>query len=163
MTDADARRRRRSLVALVGFLAAAALAAAVGALLQGDDVGARYLALERPGWAPPAWLFAPVWSVLYVLIGIAGWLLWQAGARRALRPWTAQLVVNATWPGVFFGLEAFGPSLVVILVLDLLVLVTVLAAARAPRPAPLGAALLVPYLLWTAYATALNAAIWLLQ
>jgi tryptophan-rich sensory protein len=109
-------------------------ASTFGAVTQGDDVGERYLALELPAWAPPQDVFGIVWPVLYVLIAAAAWRVWRvahgaAPARTELSLWLAQLVVNAAWPGVFFGLEAFGPAVAVIVVLDLLVVATMVALA----------------------------------
>ena len=147
--------------ALAIFLAVAAAAGLVGNLLQGSDVGARYLALERPAWAPPQQAFGIVWPALYVLIGVAGWRLWTNPSEGrlvgiALGAWAAQLVLNALWPGMFFGLEAFVAAAALIVVLDLVVVLAVVSAARVDRWA---AALLVPYLVWLLYATALNIAI----
>jgi translocator protein len=161
--DQDAPPGRRVWLGLLVFLALAYAASAVGALSQGDDVAGRYLALDRPTWAPPSWLFGPVWTVLYALIGVAGWRVWRrAGsvraARGALGLWGAQLVVNAAWPGVFFGLGALGPGLAVILLLDALVIATIVLARRHDGAA---AWLLAPYLAWILYATALNAALWI--
>lgn len=147
------------------FVTAALTAGGIGAAAQGPEVGPRYLALDRPPWAPPPWLFGLVWPVLYVLIGVAGWRVWRAAgalgaAPGALGLWAAQLVVNAVWPAVFFGAEAFGAAVGVIGVLVALVVGTVLAARRHDR---LAAWLLVPYLAWLAFATALNLSIWLRQ
>lgn len=164
-TSPDTNVSRR-WAALVGFLLLAFAAGLIGNLLQGADVDVRYLALERPAWAPPAAAFGTVWPVLYVLIAVAGWRLWTAAdapgrARRAaLGAWGTQLVVNAIWPGVFFGLEAFGPAIAVIALLDLIVIATIGLAWRVDRVA---AVLLVPYLGWIGYATALNVAIWLMN
>lgn len=156
------RSRVHHPAVLFAFLLAAFAAGGIGAVGQGAEVGPRYLALDRPLWAPPPWLFGPVWSVLYAVIGIAGWRVWRSAgslgaARLALGLWSAQLLVNAAWPIVFFGREAFGGAVVVILVLDALAAATVLAAWRHDRVAGL---LLVPYLAWLGFATALNVAIW---
>jgi translocator protein len=162
MVDTHAPPRPRLWLGLLVFLAVSYAASAVGTLAQGDDVGARYLALDRPAWAPPSWLFGPVWTVLYAFIGVAGWRIWRAAgtvgaASAALGLWGTQLVVNAIWPGVFFGAGALGAGLAVILVLDVLVIATILAARRHDH---LAGWLLVPYLAWILYATALNAALW---
>jgi translocator protein len=156
---------RTSVLAAVVFLAITLFASSFGAITQGEDVGARYLALELPAWAPPQDAFGLVWPVLYVLIAAAAWRVWHVAhgavpARTELSLWLAQLVVNAAWPGVFFGLEAFGAAIVVIVVLDLLVVAAIVAFARRDRWAAL---LLVPYLLWILYATALNVAVWQLN
>jgi translocator protein len=161
----DTRTDGPGLLALAGFIALAFAAGAVGALLQGDGVSVRYLLLERPAWAPDSSVFGIVWPVLYLLIGIAGWLLWRShgdGVQRAaaLAGWGAQLVLNALWPWVFFGLEAFGPAIAIIVALDLVVAATVAMAWLVSRAA---AALLLPYLVWILYATALNIAIFALN
>jgi translocator protein len=152
----------RQIGVLAAFLVASYAAAAVGTATQGGDVGGTYLALDPPAWAPPPWLFGPVWTVLYALIGVAGWWVWRVGPgrphRAALSLWGAQLVVNAAWPGVFFGLGELGWALVVIVTLDVLVVATIVAFARLARFA---AALLLPYLVWILFATALNTALWL--
>ncbi len=144
------------------FLLVAFAAGGIGAVGQGAEVGPRYLALPRPSWAPPPWVFGPVWSLLYAAIGVAGWRVWRAAgsfgaARFTLGLWATQLLVNAAWPLVFFGREAFGAAVTVILLLDALVAATVLAAWRHDRVAGL---LLLPYLAWLGFATALNVAIW---
>jgi translocator protein len=164
-TSASPPSTRTSVLAAVVFLAITLFASTFGAVTQGEDVGERYLALELPAWAPPQDAFGLVWPVLYVLIAAAAWRVWRAAhgaapARTELSLWLAQLVVNAAWPGVFFGLEAFGPAVAVIVVLDLLVVATIVAFWRRDRWAAL---LLVPYLLWILYATALNVAVWQLN
>ena len=156
------RSRPHEAAVLAAFLLVAFAAGGIGAVGQGAEVGPRYLALQRPSWAPPPWLFGPVWSVLYAAIGVADWRVWRAArsfgaARFALVLWAAQLLVNAVWPAVFFGREAFGAAVAVILVLDALVAATVLAAWRHDRVAGL---LLMPYLAWLGFATALNVTIW---
>jgi translocator protein len=162
---ADPADRRARVVGLLAFLAIAFAAGGIGSLLQGSDVDTRYLAFERPAWAPPSWTFGVVWPILYAFNGVAAWRVWRAagGVRAAGVPlglWGAQLVVNTIWPWVFFGLEAFGPAVAVIVVLDLLVIATILAFRRVDR---LAAWLLVPYLVWILYATALNVALWQLN
>lgn len=151
--------RQAAMLAL--FVVVSALAGFVGNLGSGDAVGARYLELDRPAWAPPQEAFGIVWPVLYLLIGVAAWLVWrQAGslsaARRELTLWGTQLVVNAVWPAVFFGAELFWPAVAVIVVIDVLVAATLVAFWRRHRLAGL---LLAPYLAWLLYATALNVAI----
>ena len=133
----------------------------VGNLVQGDDVAGQYLSLNRPAWAPPQEAFGIVWPVLYLLIAIAAWLVWRrAGsvpaARRELSLWGTQLVVNAIWPGVFFGVSLYWAAVPVIAVLDVVVLLTLVAFWRRSH---LAALLLAPYLAWLLYATALNVAV----
>jgi translocator protein len=156
---------RSSVLALAGFLGVTLVASTFGAVTQGDDVGERYLALDLPAWAPPQDAFGIVWPVLYVLIAVAAWRVWRAAgslgaADVALSLWLAQLVVNAIWPGVFFGLSAFGYAIGVIVLLDVLVVATIVAFRRHDRWAPW---LLAPYLGWILHATALNVAVWQLN
>lgn len=158
--DASPTIKRQAMMLLV-FLVVAIAAGLLGNLLQGSDVSGRYLQLDRPAWAPPSWAFGVVWPVLYVLIGIAGWLVWRStgpeGWRGPLALWVLQLVVNAIWPGIFFGLEAYWPAVAVIVVLVVLVGATMTSFVR--HQVRLATWLLVPYLLWIVYATALNVAI----
>ncbi|MEV4754284.1 TspO/MBR family protein [Micromonospora sp. NPDC049559] len=150
------RRGRRSLRALLGFGAATFAAAAIGAFAV-RGTATEYDTLVRPSWAPPSWLFGPVWTVLYVSIAVAGWLAWQrAGWGPALWSYAAQLVLNAAWTPIFFGLGRYGLALVDIVALWLLVAATIVLFHRVSRPA---AGLLAPYLAWVSFATALNAAI----
>lgn len=143
-------------VVLPRFLFAVAAVAIVGGLAAGS-AGQTYRALELPPFAPPSWLFGPVWTVLYVMIAVAGWLVWrESGWNRALTLWSVQLVLNLAWTPLFFSAGWYGAALVDIVVLLVLVAMTVVAAARSSR---LAAALLVPYLAWVGFATALNAAI----
>jgi translocator protein len=106
------------------------------------------------------WVFGPVWTILYALMGIAAWRVWKdrgfSGATVPLSLFAAQLVVNAIWTPLFFGAGLLGWALVDILVLNLLLGATIVAFSRVDRPAGL---LLVPYILWVLFATALNAAI----
>ncbi|WP_314245913.1 TspO/MBR family protein [Streptomyces kutzneri] len=129
--------------------------------LASADAGAVYRSLERPSWAPPAWVFGPVWTVLYATIAIAAWLVWHCPdrprVRRALTWWAAQLLLNLLWTPLFFGARQYGLALADIVLLLAATGVTAGLFRPLHRTA---AALLLPYLLWVAYATALNAAIW---
>jgi tryptophan-rich sensory protein len=146
----------RAWLALVPFAAAVAVVAVVGGLAAGGS-SATYRALDLPSFAPPSWLFGPVWTVLYVLIAVAGWLAWRAGAGRgAMIAWAAQLLLNLAWTPLFFAADRYGWALVDIVALLVAIGVTTAAFARASRPA---AWLMAPYLLWVGFATALNGAI----
>lgn len=116
-----------------------------------------YRSLAKPAFNPPDWLFAPVWSILYVIIGVVGARTWLAFRRTmAMRLWFAQLVFNFAWSPAFFGLK--DPASAMIVILGLLICVTGFVAVswRQDRTAAL---LFLPYLAWVAFATALNAAI----
>jgi translocator protein len=121
-----------------------------------------YASLEKPSWNPPGWVFGPVWTILYVMIAIAGWLAWR-GRDRSRLPitlWGGQLLLNALWSWLFFGLERPGAAFVDIVILWLLIAAFIVAAWRSSRAASL---LFVPYALWVGFAAALNFAIWRLN
>jgi translocator protein len=119
-----------------------------------------YRELERPAWSPPSWLFGPVWTALYTLMGVAAWLVWLQRHRRAvgaaLGVFLLQLVPNALWSYLFFGLQRMDLALADIGLLWVLIAVTVALFWRVRRAAAL---LLLPYLAWVTFATALNAAL----
>jgi translocator protein len=153
--EADATRKAQ-VKALLAWLAMSFAAAGVGAIAS-QDAGTFYAQLARPAWAPPGWLFAPVWTVLYALMGIAAWLVWQERAYPALVLFVLQLALNALWTWLFFAWRLGAAAFVEILLLWLLIVVTMVAFWRARRLAGL---LLLPYLLWVTYAAALTYAVW---
>jgi len=138
-------------------------AAAVGGLASAS-AGEFYRDLVRPSWAPPGWLFGPVWSVLYALMGVAAWLVWRArgfgGARNALLVFVVQLAANALWTWLFFVWRQGGLAFAGILLLLALILATIVLFWRVNR---LAAVLLFPYLLWVSFASALTLSIWRLN
>ncbi len=151
---------RSQAIGLVGWLLVSFAAAAVGGIASAS-AGDFYRQLDRPVWAPPAELFAPVWSVLYVLQGVSAWLVWRerrAGGRRvALAVFLAQLAVNALWSWLFFAWFQGGLAFGEVLLLFAMVVAT---AGLFWRVRPLAATLLLPYLLWVGFATALTYSIW---
>ncbi|MBV2362966.1 TspO/MBR family protein [Streptomonospora nanhaiensis] len=166
MTASLTRRppsRGRALAGLAVFLLAVAAAALVG-VLSAAGTAQEYAALRRPAWAPPSWVFGPVWTVLYVLIALAGWDVWRRrglrGAPLALGLFAAQLVLNAAWTPLFFAADRRGAAFAVIAALLVVLTATVAAFYRRSRIAAL---LLVPYWAWTAFAAALNLAVWRLN
>jgi benzodiazapine receptor len=151
---------------VLGFLGWALLtftAAAVGAIASAN-AGEFYAELARPSWAPPAWLFGPVWSVLYALMAIAAWLVWRArgfaGARAALVLFVVQLAANALWSWLFFAWQRGALAFAEVLVLCCLILATIVAFRRVSTVAAL---LLYPYLAWSAFASVLTFVIWRLN
>lgn len=127
----------------------------------GNMPGPWYATLEKPFFQPPSWLFAPVWTVLYVLIAVAGARTWLAApASGRMQIWFAQMALNFLWSPAFFGQQSPGLGLFVILPLLALIIIFI-AASR--RPDPPAAWLFAPYALWTAFATLLNAAILLMN
>ena len=154
---------RSQALGLVGWLAASLLAGALGAIAS-VDAGAFYGRLTQPVWAPPAWLFGPVWSLLYVLMGLAAWLVWRrhgfAGAASALTLFAIQLLANALWTWLFFAWQQGAAAFVEILVLCLLIAATTVSFWRLHR---LSALLLLPYLAWVSFAAALTWSMWRLN
>jgi translocator protein len=138
------------------FFAVVAAAALLGAQFQ---PGAWYAGLAKPAWTPPSWVFGPVWTILYIAIAAAGWLVWHRARRMttALWFWSAQIVLNAAWSWLFFGLQRPGLALADIGLLLAAIAGFILAARR---ESPAAAGLFMPYLLWVGYASALNLAIW---
>ncbi len=141
---------------LLPFLAAVVAVAGIGGLAASGSRGT-YRALDLPPYAPPSWLFGPTWSVLYLLIGVAGWLLWRAGGwDRVMSLWVVQLLLNLAWTPLFFAADLYTVALVEIVALAAAVALLVVWSWRRSRTA---AWLLVPYLAWVCFATALNVGI----
>ncbi len=145
---------------LLAWLLVTFAAASVG-IVTSARAASFYKQLSQPAWAPPAWLFGPMWSVLYILMAVAAWLVWRdhgfGGAGIALGLFVVQLVANALWSWLFFVLRRGALSTVEIVVLWLLILATILAFWPLHR---LAALLLVPYLAWVSVASALTLSLW---
>lgn len=147
-------------LALLLWIGLCAAAGAIGAIAS---VNARefYATLDQPAWAPPAGVFGPVWSFLYVSMGVAAWLVWRergwSRARGALGLFVLQLAVNALWSWLFFAWHRGALAMADIVILSGLIVATLVAFARIR---PLAAWLLVPYLAWVSFATALSYSVW---
>ena len=150
----------KQLFGLLGWLAVTFAAAALGGFASAT-AGDFYQQLARPAWAPPSWLFAPAWTLLYILMGVAAWLVWrERGVRRvrtALLLFLVQLAVNAAWTWLFFVWRLGALALADVLLLWALILCTVVAFWRVR---PVAGALLLPYLAWVTFAAALTYAVW---
>ncbi len=134
------------------FLGLVSLASLTGAIFRPGDW---YKQLDKPGWTPPGWLFPVAWTVLYVLMAYAAWRVWdRAGLSLALGVWMVQLVFNAGWLAVFFGMRRPALALAELAALWLLIAVMIVAFARID---PIAALLLAPYIAWVSFAGALNA------
>jgi tryptophan-rich sensory protein len=155
---------RREWLGLAVFLALSFSAAALGGLAMRGGPGAWYEALAKPTWTPPGWLFGPVWTLLYTLMAVAAWLVWReaglSGARWALGLFALQLVLNAAWTPLFFGLHRPGWAFAEICAL--FIAITATTAAFFAR-SPAAGTLMLPYLGWVGFAAALNFAIWRLN
>jgi benzodiazapine receptor len=153
----------RQSIGLVGWLLLTFAAAVIGALASGN-AGFFYGQLTRPSWAPPGWLFGPVWTTLYVLMGISAWLVWRARgfvrARGALILFVVQLGANALWSWLFFVWHQGGLAFAEVLLLWGLIVATLVSFRGIST---IAAALLVPYLAWVTFASALTFAVWRLN
>ena len=161
--------RGRSAAVAVGLVLLCNAAGIAGALVTETGQGSWYQGLDKPWFNPPGWVFGPVWTTLYTLMGLAAWRVWRQGAtgaapaaavRRALVAFGVQLVLNAAWTPVFFGAELLGAALTVIVVMLAAIGWTIRRFGALDRAA---AWMLTPYLAWVAFATVLNAALWRLN
>ena len=146
----------RSTLRLLGWIGISFVPAAVGAPFTASEW---YRRLSKPRWAPPAAVFGPVWTLLYVLMGIAAWRVSAEGeqGRGALRLFGLQLLLNGAWTPIFFGLRQPGVAFAEIVATWAAIVATLIAFARTR---PVAGLLLVPYLAWVTFATALNWSIW---
>jgi len=153
----------KPFIGLIVWIILTAIAATIGAMAS-IDAASFYAGLTRPTWAPPAAVFGPVWSVLYLMMAVAAWLVWRNGGfalrRGALTLYLVQLALNALWSVLFFREHLGGIAFADIVVLWLLIVATLVAFWRVRA---LAGALLLPYLLWVSFASALNLAVWRLN
>ena len=155
----------KDILKLIVCVVACLAAGAIGSVFTRSAIPTWYATLEKPSFNPPNWLFAPVWTLLYILMGVAAFLVWRRGlenrqVRIALIVFLIQLILNALWSVVFFGLESPLYGLAIISILWVAILVTVIKFFSISRVASV---LMWPYLLWVTFAAVLNASIWLLN
>ena len=155
---------RKDWLPLIGFIALSQLAGVIGSFFTISSVDGWYSTLSHPTLNPPSWVFAPVWTTLYILMGLAAFLVWRQGRgprlRRAMIVFCLQLSLNALWSVEFFGMHSPLRGLVVIALMWLSIVWTMLLFNKISRRA---AGLLWPYLAWVTFASYLNLAIWLLN
>jgi tryptophan-rich sensory protein len=155
--------RQQQILGLIGWFIVSFAVSALGAIAS-IEARSFYAGLVQPDWAPPGWLFGPVWTLLFALMAIAAWLVWRNGGfranRAALALFLVQLAFNALWSWLFFAWRLGGPAFADILLLWVLILATLVAFWRVR---PLAGALLIPYLLWVSFAAFLNYALWQLN
>jgi tryptophan-rich sensory protein len=151
----------RNLISFAVFFLAVFIVAASGALFR---PGSWYLGLRKPAWNPPAWIFAPVWTVLYGMIAVAGWRIWLVHTEKAvglaLAVYALQLLLNGLWSWLFFGLHKPAWALAEIVALLVSIITTIVTFERVDS---IAAWLLVPYLVWVGFATVLNFELWRLN
>lgn len=164
METSISRGRARDALSLALCIALCFAVSGLGGLITAQSVGTWYQELAKPAFNPPDWIFAPVWTTLYLLMAIAAWQVWRRAGlrdgRSALTAFGVQLALNLGWSATFFGLRMTGAALIVVLVLLAAIALTLRLFWRVDR---LAGALLVPLLAWVGFATVLNAAIWRLN
>lgn len=155
---------RRDLLALLVFLLLCLVVLGVGGAITATSVDTWYPALNKPWFNPPAWVFAPVWTLLYLMMAVAGWRVWRTpvspARRNALLLYAVQLTLNVSWSLLFFGFQQIGMALVEIVTLLAAIAANTLVFWRLDRPA---GALFVPYVVWVGYAALLNFSLWILN
>ena len=146
---------------LVIAIAVCELAGVLGVMFMAQSPW--YAGLVKPTLNPPAWVFGPVWMILYFLMGVSLWLVWKSDSHagvQALGLFAAQLVLNAIWTPVFFGAHSIGNALAIIVLLWAAIVMTIIIFTKISKPA---AWLLVPYILWVTFAAYLNYSLWTLN
>lgn len=165
MSEVSTSRTRASdILGFSASLAACFAIAALGGYWSSLGLGPWYDALRKPDWTPPNWIFGPVWTMLYLAMAVAAWLVWRrrglVGAKGALALYAFQLALNLAWSGLFFALKRPGLAFGEVVVLWLGIAATLAAFWKVDRVAGL---LLAPYLAWVTFASCLNFAVWRLN
>jgi translocator protein len=149
---------------LIGFILVSELAGILGSFFTIESIPNWYATLQKPSFNPPNWVFGPVWTTLYFLIGLAAYLVWEKkghlGRNTAMKLFWAQLAANALWTPLFFGAKELGLAFAEIVVMWILILLTMAWFWRVRK---LAAVLLLPYLLWVTFASVLNYHLWQLN
>jgi len=151
----------QQIIALVIILVICFIVAGIGSVATTPNIESWYKNLAKPAWTPPNWLFGPVWTILYITMAISAWLVWRdIGLSKAAIPlaiFALQLILNALWSWLFFGAHNPGAAMVEIVALWAAILATIILFWRIT---PLAGALMLPYIAWVTFASALNFAIW---
>jgi benzodiazapine receptor len=155
----------KKALTIAASIAIAESAGIIGSIFTASAIPQWYATLAKPALNPPSWIFGPVWTTLYALMGIAAFLVWQKGisradVKKALSVFGFQLVLNASWSIVFFGLQSPAWALVNIIAMWLAIVWTMILFYKISKPAMW---LLVPYILWVSFASYLNYSIWMLN
>ena len=158
--DDDPKRRARRPMLL--FIIVTLVVGALGSVFTEPSIATWYAALVHPAFSPPNWLFAPVWTALYILMAVAAWRVWRVTGLKspAMISYAVQLALNLGWSILFFGLHQIGLALVEMGILELAIMLTTILFFRADR---LAGMMLLPYLAWTGFAWVLNLGFWQLN
>lgn len=160
----DRLKSSHDVLGLIGFIVLCLVISGLGGAITATSVDSWYQALRKPTFNPPDWVFAPVWTTLYILMGVAAWRVWRLRPfktnGKALSVFAGQLGLNLAWSVLFFGLQRIDLALVEIVILLFTIIANAIMFWRIDR---LAGALFVPYVAWVTYATALNASLWLLN
>lgn len=154
------KRSTKQVIFLFSFIALSLFVGYLGSQLTGVSMADSYQYIDKPVFAPPSWIFAPVWTTLYVLIGISAYLIWKLKEKKNVKKllilFFVQLFLNLIWPIIFFGLGQYAWAFVDIIVLLIMIVIMILSYNKVSKVA---AYLLLPYLLWVGFASMLNLAI----
>ncbi len=149
---------------IIGVILFVGLCLAVGFIASTWSPGEWYQTINKPSWTPPSWVFGPVWTLLYIMMGVAAWLVWRefgfSGARIALAVFFSQLALNFLWSYLFFGIQNPGAAFIDLVLLWIAILVTIVLFWNRNR---IAGALLLPYLAWVTYAGSLNLGVWVMN
>ena len=155
----------KEILKLIASVIVVFIAGAIGNFFTLSEITTWYAALTKPTWTPPNWLFGPVWTTLYILMGIALYLIWSKGLEHkdvkiAIGVFAVQLILNTLWSIVFFGMHSLFGGVVTIIILWIAILANIIVFYRISKPAGL---LLVPYIVWVSIASYLNYSVYLLN
>ncbi len=141
------------------------IAGFLGSLATTPSIPTWYASLTKPAWTPPNWLFGPIWTILYILLGVAAFIVWREGFQRkevkiALGIFSLQLILNILWSVVFFAFRSILGAFIIILIFWIMILITIITFYRVSKPA---AIILIPYITWVTIAAALNYTVYILN
>lgn len=165
LKDFEKSKKPKQLAVLILFIGICYLVAWAGAQVSPGIASAEwYESIQKPDWNPPAWVFGPVWTILYTLMGIAAWLIWRdfgfKNAKLAMSLFFLQLLLNGLWSHIFFGLQEIGWALAEMIFLLAAIIATTIAFFQKK---PIAGWIMVPYILWVTFATFLTYTIWSLN
>jgi len=155
---------KKSILPLLVFILITLFAGFIGSFFTTPSIASWYAFINKPSFSPPNWLFAPVWSLLYILMGIAAFLIWQKRDNLKTKPalmfYGIQLILNTLWSIIFFGMHNPGLAFLEIIILWSFILITLIKFYKINKTSGI---LFIPYLIWVSFASILNFAVWMLN